>query len=214
MIFKNLYKPLISVENSHQQWFVLFAVCLSLFTLTFYIGMMGVVLPSIIKYYHANVMTTTWIVNIYQLTILASILVSGRIGGLWGRRKFFILGMLIWLASSLLCYYSTSTDTLILFRGIQGIATGFLLSIYYVVIKGTFNQNKLGLALGFVVASTSAGYGFGPLIGGHIAVSIGWHAIFLAVIPFGLTSMIIYSLTSQRIEVDKDLRTFRQEKRI
>lgn len=173
---------------------------------------MGVVLPSITRYYHANVITATWIINIYQLTILSSILVSGRIGGLWSRRKFFIVGMLIWSAASLLCYFSTSTYTLILFRGIQGLATGFLLSIYYVIIKGTFHQKQLGLALGVVVASTSAGYGFGPLLGGHIAVSIGWHAIFLIVIPFALISVIIYSLTAQKSEVDKDLELIKKRK--
>jgi len=213
MNFKNsLFKPLISVENSHQKWFVLFAVCLSLFTYTFYIGMINVVLPTIIKYYHADVMTATWVANIFQLTIIAFILFSGRIGGLWSRRKFFILGMLIWSAASLLCYFSTSTDTIILFRGIQGLAAGFMLSIYYVIIKGTFPQNKLGLALGFVIASTSAGYAIGPVVGGHIAVLIGWHAIFLAVIPFSLISAIIYSLTAQKPEVDNDLELLKNKK--
>jgi MFS family permease len=115
-IKKKLFNPLISVDNPRQIWFVLLAICLVNFMFNFYIGLSSVTLPTITEYYGASVTTATWISNIYLLTLTISVIFLGRIGGLWSRKKFFILGTLIWVSASLLCYYSTSTDTLILFR--------------------------------------------------------------------------------------------------
>jgi MFS family permease len=110
--------------------------------------MSNIVLPTITEYYHTDVITATWISNIYLLTLTISVLFLGRIGGLWSRKKFFIIGTLLWVTASLLLYFSTSTNTLILLRGIQGLAAGFMASVYYAILDRTFPNERLGFALG------------------------------------------------------------------
>lgn len=204
MDIKNLIKPIISLENPRQLWFVLLAICLVNFMFNFYIGLINVTLPTITEFYHADVMTATWISNIYLLTLTVSVIFLGRVGGLWSRKKFFMMGTLIWITASLLCYTSTSADTLILYRAIQGFAAGFMASVYYAIMDRTFPQDKMGLALGFLLVALAGGYAIGPLVGGFIAVYIGWQYIFLAVIPFGILSVIVYLFTAQKPEADND----------
>ena len=112
MNIKNkLFKPLISVNNPRQIWFILLAICLVNFMFNFYIGMVNITLLTITEFYHTDVVTATWISNIYLLTLTISVIFLGRIGGLWSRKRFFIVGTLIWVTTSLLCFYSTSSDT-------------------------------------------------------------------------------------------------------
>ena len=204
MNVNNLFKPLITTKNPRQIWFILIAICLVNFMFNFYIGMSNIVLPTIVEYYHTDVITATWISNIYLLTLTISVLFLGRIGGLWSRKYFFITGTLIWVTASLLCFYSTSPTQLIVIRAVQGIAAGFMASVYYAILDRTFPNERLGFALGFLLIALAGGYAVGPLVGGYIAAYIGWQAIFLAVIPFGLASVIIYLFTAQKPEADND----------
>ncbi len=200
----NIFKPLITLKNPRQIWFILIAICLVNFMFNFYIGMVNITLPTIVEYYHTDVMTATWISNIYLLTLTISVLFLGRIGGLWSRKYFFIVGTLIWVTASLLCFFSTSPTQLIIIRAIQGIAAGFMASVYYAILDRTFPNERLGFALGFLLIALAGGYAVGPLVGGYIDAFVGWQFIFLAVIPFGLLSVVVYLLTAQKPEADND----------
>ena len=203
-IKKKLFEPLVSLDNPRQIWFILLAICLVNFMFNFYIGMVNITLPTITEYYHSDVVTATWISNIYLLTLTISVIFLGRVGGLWSRKKFFIVGTLIWVTTSLLCFYSTSTDSLIVLRAIQGFAAGFMASVYYAILDRTFPNERLGFALGFLLIALAGGYAVGPLVGGYIAAYIGWQYIFLTVIPFGLLSVLVYLFTAQKPEADND----------
>ena len=139
---------------------------------------------------------------IYLLTLTVSVIFLGKVGGLWSRKKSVMLGTLIWVTTSLLCYFSTSTETLILLMGIQGFVAGFMVSVYYAIMDRTFPNKKLGLALGFLLVALTGDYAIGPLAGGYIAAYIGWRYIFLAVIPFGLASFVVYLFIAQKPEAD------------
>ena len=69
------------------------------FMFNFYIGMVNITLPTITEYYHSDVVTATWISNIYLLTLTISVIFLGRVGGLLSRKKFFIVGTLIWVTT-------------------------------------------------------------------------------------------------------------------
>ena len=111
MNVNNLFKPLITTKNPRQIWFILIAICLVNFMFNFYIGMVNITLPTIVEYYHTDVITATWISNIYLLTLTISVLFLGRIGGLWSRKYFFMVGTLIWVTTSLLCFLLHITNT-------------------------------------------------------------------------------------------------------
>jgi MFS family permease len=201
----NLTKPRISMDNPRQIWFVLLAICLVNFMFNFYIGLVNVCLPTITEFFGASVMTATWISNIYLICLTVSVIFLGRIAGMWSRKKFFMIGTILWVTASLACYFAPSAEMLIVIRGIQGLAAGFMAAVYYAILDKTFPPEKLGLAMGCLLVALSGGYAIGPLVGGYIAAYLGWHTIFLAVIPFGILSICVYLLTAQKPEADKDL---------
>ena len=203
-MLKTVIKPRISLQNPLQIWFVLLAICLVNFMFNFYIGLVNVCLPTITEFFGSSVMTATWISNIYLICLTISVIFLGRIGGMWSRKKFFMIGTLIWVFSSFACYFAPSPDMLILIRGIQGFSAGFMASVYYAILDKTFPPERLGLAMGCLLVALSGGYAIGPLVGGFIAAYFGWQTIFLAVIPFGLLSICVYLLTAQKPHADKD----------
>ena len=205
-------KPRISLQSHLQIWFVLLAICLVNFMFNFYIGLVNVCLPTITEFFGASVMTATWISNIYLICLTISVIFLGRLAGMWSRKKFFILGTLIWILASLACYFATSTDMLIILRGLQGFAAGFMASVYYAILDKTFPKERLGLAMGCLLVALSGGYAIGPLVGGFLAAYFGWQTIFLAVIPFGLLSIFIYLITSQKPSADKDCELLKKKK--
>ncbi|WP_280904481.1 MFS transporter [Methanobacterium petrolearium] len=200
----NIIKLQVSLESPHQMWLVLLAICLVNFMFNFYIGLVNVCLPTITEFFGASVMTATWISNIYLLCLTVSVIILGRIAGMWSRKKFFMLGTIIWVCTSLSCYFATSADMLIILRGIQGFAAGFMAAVYYAILDKTFPKEKLGLAMGCLLVALSGGYAIGPLVGGYIAAYLGWQTIFLTVIPFGLLSVCVYLFTAQNPQADKD----------
>lgn len=203
-MLRRVFKPYITMDSPLQIWFVLLTICIVNFMFNFYIGLVNVTLPTMTEFFGISVMTATWISNIYLLTLTISVLFLGRVGGLWGRKKLFILGTLVWVLSSLLCYFATSAEMLILLRAIQGFAAGFAASVYYAILDKTFPKERLGLAMGCLLVALSAGYAIGPLAGGYIAAYLGWQTIFLTVIPFGLISVAIYLFTAQNPLADND----------
>lgn len=137
-MLKTVIKPRISLQNPLQIWFVLLAICLVNFMFNFYIGLVNVCLPTITEFFGSSVMTATWISNIYLICLTISVIFLGRIGGMWSRKKFFMIGTLIWVFSSFACYFAPSPDMLILIRGIQGFSAGFMASVYYAILDKTF----------------------------------------------------------------------------
>lgn len=201
----NFFKPLISVNNPKQMWFILLAICLANFMFNFYIGLINVSLPTITEYFSADVMTTTWISNCYLLTLTISVIFLGRVGGLWSRKYLFLMGTVIWVIMALCnAYLANSAEMLIVYRSIQGIAAGFMASVYYTILDRTFPKEKLGMALGFLLVALSGGYAIGPLLGGWITAYLGWRMIFLFTIPLGLLSIVVYLITAQKAEADID----------
>lgn len=209
----NITHPQISMSNPRQMWFVLLAICLVNFMFNFYIGLVNVCLPTMTEFFGASVMTATWISNIYLICLTVSVIFLGRIAGMWSRKKFFMLGTILWITASLACYFAHSAEMLIVIRGIQGFAAGFMAAVYYAILDKTFPSEKLGLAMGCLLVALSGGYAIGPLVGGFIAAYLGWQTIFLAVIPFGILSFCIYSITAQKPEADKDLELIERKKK-
>jgi len=201
------------MDNPRQMWFVLLAICLVNFMFNFYIGLVNVCLPTITEFFGASVMTATWISNIYLICLTVSVIFLGRIAGMWSRKKFFMIGTILWVTASLACYFAPSAEMLIVIRGIQGLAAGFMAAVYYAILDKTFPPEKLGLAMGCLLVALSGGYAIGPLVGGFIAAYLGWHTIFLAVIPFGILSICVYLLTAQKPEADKDLELIGRKKK-
>jgi len=133
-----------------------------------------------------------WIVMIYLLTISSLLPFYGRLGDIWGYKRVYLLGLFGFTITSLLCsisYFLPSISWLILFRAIQGITAGMMMSVPYAIVVASFPPEERGRALGINAISVSTGLAIGPSLGGFIAYFAGWPYIFLINIPIGIIGL-------------------------
>jgi len=133
-----------------------------------------------------------WIVSAYGLTFAGFLLLSGRLSDIYGRKRFFILGLTVFTISSLFAGLSNSETFLILSRMVQGIGAAMASAAGLALITRIFGPiGKLGQALGIFTAVSSAGFTAGILLGGLLTEVLGWRWIFFVNIPVGLTATIL-----------------------
>jgi EmrB/QacA subfamily drug resistance transporter len=145
---------------------------------------LNVALPALQQDLGVNGSQLLWIVNSYSLFLSALMLVGGSLGDALGRKKVFIIGILIFSASSLLCGMATSSNFLIFGRSLQGIGAALMVPGSLSIISALFPAERRGWAIGtwsMFSALTTIG---GPALGGWLAGMGWWRAIFFINIPF------------------------------
>lgn len=150
----------------------------------------NIALPSIGKEFSANAVTLSWVATAFLLSAAVFLAPFGRLADIVGRKKIFNLGLIITTIFSILCAYASNLEMLIVWRVFQGIGSAMMFSTAMAIITSVFPKEKRGKALGIVVASVYAGLTLGPFIGGVITKWWGWQGIFLAIVPFALTSLV------------------------
>ena len=155
------------------------------------VSIVNVSIPELQDEMSTDIATVTWVINAYNI-IFAVLLVSmGRLADQFGRRKFFVIGLIVFTIGSALCALSWSIEWLIAFRVIQGAGAGILAPLGFAMTVLVFppEQRGRGLALIAVVALVSSA--LGPVIGGVLVEVASWHWIFLINIPFGIIGVIL-----------------------
>lgn len=131
----------------------------------------------------------SYVYNGYLLTLSALLILAGALSDYYGRRRIFILGLLGFGATSLLCGLAPSMDFLILARVLQGVAGAVLVPGSLAIISSSFPQAQQGRAFGIWSAASAATTTLGPLVGGVLVDSIGWRVAFLINVPLVLLAL-------------------------
>ena len=130
-----------------------------------------------------------WVFTAYLLAEIASIPLWGRLADMYGRKRIFLLGMVIFLTGSALCGLSTSMGELILFRALQGVGAGCLLPVAQTIVADLYTLEQRAR----LSAVMSAVFGFssiiGPLIGGFITDQLSWRWVFYVNLPIGIAAI-------------------------
>ena len=132
-----------------------------------------------------------WVFTAYLLAEIASIPLWGRLADMYGRKRIFLLGMVIFLAGSVFCGFSTSMLQLILFRAVQGVGAGCLLPVAQTIVADLYTleqRAKLSAVMSAVFGFSSV---IGPLIGGFITDQLSWHWVFFVNLPIGIAAFIL-----------------------
>ncbi|MCB0862602.1 MAG: MFS transporter, partial [Solirubrobacterales bacterium] len=149
-----------------RKWLSLVAVITGIFMLLIDITIVNVALPDIGSDLDASFSSLEWVVNAYTLTLASSLLVSGSLADLIGRKKVFAGGLVIFTLASLACALAESSLALNLLRAVQGIGGGMMFSTSLAIIAQTFQGQERGIAFGIVGATTGSAVAIGPLLGG------------------------------------------------
>jgi EmrB/QacA subfamily drug resistance transporter len=175
-----------------RRWWALTAV--SLATLMAYLdnNVTNVALPTIERSLHLSVSGLEWIVSSYLLVLAGLLLVGGRIADLYGRRRIFLAGLVIFTLSSLAAGLANSGGVLIAARAAEGLGAALIMPAALAIIAATFTDpRERTTAIGISGAIGALGLALGPAVGGVISQHLHWGWIFLINVPLGAVTLAI-----------------------
>ena len=120
-----------------------------------------------------------WVVNAYTLCMSALLLIGGAAGDQLGRRRMFLIGVVIFAVASLGCGFAPNASVLIVSRAIQGVGAALLIPCSLAIIGAAFDEKERGAAIGVWSGASAIAAGLGPILGGWLVDHASWRAIFL-----------------------------------
>jgi EmrB/QacA subfamily drug resistance transporter len=167
-------------------WLVLGVVCLGTFMGAMDGSIVNVTLPLLSTTFGVDIPTIGWIAIAYQLASTSTLGTLGRLTDVFGRRRIYIAGFLVFGIGSALCGVANGALVLILFRVVQGVGSAMLVANSMALITSVFPSNQRGTAIGFLETSVSVAFTVGPTIGGFLQTWLGWRSVFYATVPVGI----------------------------
>jgi EmrB/QacA subfamily drug resistance transporter len=178
-----------SVPRGHgtNPWLVLVLVCMAQFMVILDATIVNVALPSIQADLDMSDADLQWIVNAYTLVFGGFLLLGGRAGDLVGRKRIFLVGVVVFTVASLLNGLSTSSEMLIVCRGLQGLGAALIAPAALSIITTTFAEGaERAKAMSVWAAIAVGGGAVGLLLGGILVETLSWPWIFYVNIPVGI----------------------------
>lgn len=178
---------------------VLLVATFAAFLTPFLGSAVNLALPSIGKDLGASAIGLGWVISSFILSSAMFLLPFGRLADIIGRKKVFLLGLILFTLSTFLIIFSHSITSLIILRILQGLASAMIFGTSLAIITSVFQPGERGKAMGINITAVYLGLSVGPVIGGLLTQYFGWRSIFVFLIPFGIISII---LTQTRIKTE------------
>jgi EmrB/QacA subfamily drug resistance transporter len=151
-------------------------------------SVVNVALPALASGLHADPSNLSWAINAYLLPLGALILLGGSLGDHFGRRRLFLIGLVLFTLASILCAAAPTFAWLLAGRSVQGIGAALLMPNSLAIIGGAFSGVERGRAIGTWAAVGAVAGAVGPIIGGWLIDAIGWRVIFIINFPVALSA--------------------------
>jgi EmrB/QacA subfamily drug resistance transporter len=181
------------ITDANRRWWALGAMCFALFMIMLDNTVVNVALPSIQRGLHASTSSLEWTVNAYTLSFAVLLVTGGRLGDLFGRRRMFLTGVVIFALSSFMIALSQTDTWLIAFRATQGIGSGFMMPATLSIITNTFDAHERGRAIGTWAGVSAMALAIGPVVGGFLVEEVSWQSIFLLNVPVAIAAILVTS---------------------
>src|SRR5882724_12746481 len=165
---------------------ILFNVCVGQFIVGLDQRALLVVLPTLTHTFNTSLTTIQWVLLIYDLLLIGTVITVGRLGDLFGRRRFYTGGFLLFVLSSALCGAARSASQIIAFRGLQAMGGAMISANGRAVASVALPPGERGKAMGFASMAFHIGFLTGPTLGGFLIDTIGWRWIFFINLPIGI----------------------------
>ena len=151
----------------------------------------NVALPTIAQDFKASPSVSIWIVNGYQLAVVTTLLPFASLGEIYGYRRVYVLGVLLFTLSSFACALSGSLGLLTLSRIVQGIGASGLMSLNSALLRYIVPKAKFGTAIGLNALVVGAASTIGPTLAGFILAVLSWPWLFIINLPLGIVSVLM-----------------------
>jgi EmrB/QacA subfamily drug resistance transporter len=174
-----------------RKWWTLIVVCIATFMLLLDITIVNVALPAIERALNASFSDLQWVIDAYALALATCVLTAGSLADLYGRKRLFVIGVVLFTAASVACGLANDALFLIIARGIQGIGGAMMFATSLALLSQEFHGKERGTAFGLWGATIGAAVAIGPLAGGMLTSWLSWRWIFLVNIPIGVGAVVL-----------------------
>ncbi|MGH2870728.1 MAG: MFS transporter [Solirubrobacteraceae bacterium] len=179
-------------SGDRRRWLALGVVCLAQLMIVLDTTIVNVALPAIQRDLHFTQGNLTWVIDAFLVTFGSFLLLAGRLGDLFGRKRVFLAGVVIFTAASVVCGLAPDQGALIAARFIQGIGAAVQASVILAIIVTEFPEpTDRARAMSAYVFVAVAGGSLGLLAGGALTQILSWHWIFFVNLPIGVATILL-----------------------
>jgi MFS family permease len=159
----------------------------------------NIAIPTIRREFAIEAVTMTWISTIYFLSIAMVQVPCGRLADIYGRKKLFVIGLLVTILASFIGKFAGSVAVLLTSLSLMGIGSGIMFNNSISILTSVFPAERRGRALGISTAGTYTGLSMGPYIGGVLTREFGWQSIFIlsGFLSLALLALVFYALKGE-----------------
>lgn len=168
---------------TQHKWLVLGAAVFGLFMAILDASIVNIAIPTIERDLDTDIETITWVLNSYNLVFAVLLIPAGRMADRLGRKRLFVLGIVLFTLSSLGAGLSNQIELLIAWRAVQAVGAAIMVPVSLAIVTLAFPPHQRGLALGVWGGMAGVAGAVGPTLGGILTEYVGWQWIFLVNIP-------------------------------
>jgi EmrB/QacA subfamily drug resistance transporter len=181
----------LQMNDDNRRWWALGAMCFALFMIMLDNTVVNVALPSIQRSLHASTASLEWTVNAYTLSFAVLLVTGGRLGDLFGRRRMFLAGVVIFASASGAIGFSPSDTWLVAWRAVQGSGSALMMPATLSIITNAFPPHERGKAIGTWAGVSAMALAIGPVVGGFLVQSVSWQSIFFLNLPVAVGAIFV-----------------------
>jgi EmrB/QacA subfamily drug resistance transporter len=179
----------IDAEHESYKWWALSCTSLGMLLATINSGTLIIALPDLERSLGTSILQLVWVILAYMIASTVLVLTAGRLSDLFGRKRAYVGGFVLFGLASLGAGFAGSGTELILWRIVQGVGGAFLFANAAALVTDAFPREQLGLAMGTNTMVAAVGLVLGPVLGGAL-VAISWHWVFWFNVPFALAGAV------------------------
>ncbi|MGW2839536.1 DHA2 family efflux MFS transporter permease subunit [Streptomyces sp. NPDC001493] len=172
-------------------WLTLIAVAFGLFMVQLDASVVAIANPEIGRALNASTAGLQWVTNAYLLALAASLILGGKLGDRFGRRTYYLVGVVGFTLASVAIGLSGSIEGVIVFRALQGFFGGLLMPNTLGLLRAVFPPRRFGMAVGLWAMVSAVSTALGPIVGGLLVEHVSWESVFWINAPIGLLAVLV-----------------------